>query len=71
MDYKQLDRERILSYLKIYPISTIDVILQESGAARFRVYPILFELSQEKRIRVVEESEWGAPVKVELIVDGL
>ena len=67
MDYKQQDRDKILSYLQAYPISTIDAIIQESGANRLLVYPILFELNLEKRIRVVEESEWGAPVKVELM----
>ena len=67
MDYKQQDRDKILSYLQAHPISTIDAIIQESGAERLRIYPILFELNQEKRIRVVEESEWGAPVKVELM----
>ena len=67
VNYKQQDRDKILSYLQIHPISTIDAIIQESEAERFRMYPILFELSQEKRIRVVEESEWGAPVKVELM----
>lgn len=67
MNYKQQDREHILSYLKTHPVSTVDAIIQESGAERLRVYPILFELSQEKKIRVVEESEWGAPVKVELM----
>ena len=67
MDYKHQDRDKILTYLQAYPISTIDAIIQESGANRLRVYPILFELNLEKRIRVVEESEWGAPVKVELM----
>ena len=67
MDYKQQDRDKILSYLQAYPISTVDAIIQESGAERLRVYPILFELSQEKIIRILEESEWGAPVKVELM----
>lgn len=67
MNYKQQDIDRILSYLQAYPISTVNAIIQESGAERLRVYPILFELSQEKIIRVVEESEWGAPVKVELM----
>ena len=69
MNYKQQDREHILSYLKTHPVSTVDVIIQESGAERLRVYSILFELSQEKIIRAVEESEWGAPVKVELIAE--
>ena len=67
MNYKQLDRERILSYLEAHPISIIDAIIQESGAEQLRVYPILFELNQEKKIRILEESEWGAPVKVELM----
>ena len=67
MNYKQQDREHILLYLETHPISTVDAIIQESGAKRLRIYSILFELSQEKRIRVVEESEWGAPVKVELM----
>ena len=67
MNYKQQDRDKILSYLQARPISTVDAIIQESGAERLRIYSILFELSQEKRIRVVEESEWGAPVKVELM----
>ena len=67
MNYKQLDRERILSYLEAHPISIIDAIIQESGAEQLRVYPILFEFNQEKKIRILEESEWGAPVKVELM----
>lgn len=67
LNYKQQDRDKILSYLQAHPISTVDAIIHESGAERLRIYPILFELVQEKRIRVMEESEWGAPVKVELI----
>ena len=69
MNYKQQARDIILIYLQTHPISTVDAIFQESGAERLRVYPILFELSQEKIIRVVEESEWGAPVMVELIAE--
>ena len=66
MNYKQLDRERILSYLKANPISTVDAIIEHSGAEKLRIYPILFELNQENIIRAVEETEWGAPVKVVL-----
>ena len=65
-NYKQLDRERILSYLNANHISIVDAIIEHSGAEKLRVYPILFELNQEKIIRVVEETEWGAPVKVML-----
>lgn len=64
MDYKQLDRERILSYLNANPVSFVDDIIEHGGAEKLRVYPILFELNQENIIRAVEETEWGAPVKV-------
>ena len=47
----------------------VDAIIQESGADRLRIYPILFELCQEKKILILEESEWGAPVMVELIAE--
>ena len=65
-NYKQLDLNRILLYLQKHPISTVDAIMQESGAEPLRVYPRLFELAQERKIRIVEETAWGAPLKVEL-----
>ena len=64
MNYKQLDRERILSYLNANRISSVDAIIEHSGAEKLRIYPILFELNQENIIRAVEETEWGAPMKV-------
>ena len=67
MNYKQLDLNRILRYLKEHPISTVEAIVQESGAEPLRVYPLLFELAQEKKIRIVEENGWGTPLKVELM----
>ena len=67
MDYKQLDLNRILLYLQSHPISTVEAIVQESGAEPLRVYPLLFELAQAKKIRIVEETAWGAPLKVELM----
>ena len=66
-NYKQIDLNRILRYLKEHPISTVEAIMQESGAEPLRVYPLLFELAQEKKIRRVEETGWGAPLKVELM----
>ena len=65
-NYKQLDLNRILLYLQSYPISPVEAIMQESGAEPLRVYPLLFELAQAKKIRIVEENGWGAPLKVEL-----
>ena len=67
MNYKQQDRQRILSYLDLHPRSTVKSIYEESGAERLRIYPILFELIQKQKIRILEESEWGAPLRVEKI----
>ena len=67
MNYKQQDRDKILIYLQAHPVSRVEAIIEESGAERLRIYPILFELSQERVIRVLEVSEWGAPLKVELL----
>ena len=65
-NYKQLDRNRVLLYLKEHRLSTVDAIVEQSGAEPLRIYPLLFELAQEKVIRIVEASAWGAPLKVEL-----
>ena len=65
-NYKKLDRDRVLLYLKEHRVSTVDAIVEESGAESLRIYPLLFELAQEKIIRIVEENAWGAPLKVEL-----
>lgn len=51
-NYKKQDREYILAYLKAHPISSVDAIMEESGAEPVRVYPLLFELNQEKIIRL-------------------
>lgn len=66
MNYKQQDRQRILAYLEAHPTTTVETILKESGADRLRVYPLLFELNQENRIQITEESEWGAPTAVKI-----
>ena len=66
-NYKKQDREYILAYLKAHPISSVDAIMEESGAEPVRVYPLLFELNQKKIIRVLEETGWGAPLRIELL----
>ena len=68
-NYKQLDRNRVLLYLKEHGESTVDAIVEQSGAEPLRIYPLLFELAQEKIIRIVEENAWGAPLKVELTTE--
>ena len=66
-DYKRRDTFRILCYLHRHPFgTTVDAILQYSGADKLRVYPALFELEQEGRLEVLEREELGAPTKVRL-----
>ena len=68
-NYKQLDRDRVLLYLKEHRVSTVDAIVEQSGAEPLRIYPLLFELAQEKLIHIVEENAWGAPLKVVLTTE--
>ena len=66
-NYKYLDTQRILRYLQQHKEgTTVDAILQYSGADKLRVYPALFELEQEGRLEVLEREELGAPTKVRL-----
>lgn len=66
-NYKYLDTQRILRYLQQHKEgTTVDTILQYSGADKLRVYPALFELEQEGRLEVLEREELGAPTKVRL-----
>ena len=69
INYKQLDRDRVLLYLKEHGVSTVDAIVEQSGTEPLRIYPLLFELAQEKIIRIVEENAWGAPLKVVLTTE--
>ena len=68
-NYKQLDRDRVLLYLKEHGVSTVDAIVEQSGVEPLRIYPLLFELAQERVIRIVEENAWGSPLKVELTTE--
>ena len=65
---KQQDLIHILFYLKSHPISTVDAIVNESGAEPLRVYSLLFELAQAKKIRITQETGWGAPLEVQLML---
>ena len=66
-NYKYLDIQRILRYLQQHKEgTTVNAILQYSGADKLRVYPALFELEQEGRLEVLEREELGAPTKVRL-----
>lgn len=66
-NYKQRDREAILSYLQGKEAVTINDIKENSGAEWLRVYPILTELELEGKLKVLEQSELGSPILVMLI----
>ena len=65
MDYKLIDTRKIITYIISQPENvSVDDIIQNSGADKFRVYPALFELEQAGYIEVVEREELGAPLAV-------
>ena len=67
-NYKHFDTQRILRYLHQHKEgTTVDAILQNSGADKLRVYPALFELEQAGQLEVLEREELGAPRIVRLI----
>ena len=67
-DYKHLDTQHILRYLQQHKEgTTVDAILQYSGADKLRVYPALFELEQAGQLEVLEREELGAPRIVQWI----
>ena len=60
IDYKHRDTLLTLPYLQQHKDGTsIDAILQHSGADRLRVYPALFALEQEGRLEVLEREVLG------------
>ena len=66
-NYKYLDTQRILRYLQQHKEgTTVNAILQYSGADKLRVYPALFDLEQVGRLEVLELEEMGDPSKVRL-----
>ena len=61
-NYKHFDTQRILRYLHQHKEgTTVDAILQYSGADKLRIYPALFELEQAGQLEVLEREELGAP----------
>ena len=67
-NYKQQDRDRILSFISNQGGSAlVEAIIERSGAEPLRVYPLLFELRQEGLLAYEEEEEYGAPKRVRLM----
>ena len=67
INYKELDRKAILSYLGSHDGEVeVGKILAESGANRLRVYNLLWELEHDGTIEVTHQSELGTPEMVKL-----
>ena len=68
INYKAIDRERILSFIASQGgmASVID-IMEQSGAEKLRVYPILMEEKLAGRLMYVEEEEYGSPKVVKIV----
>ena len=66
MTPKERDRMLILYYLQGKTVIFVDDVVNESGAEKLRVYPLLYELMLEGVILVVKESELGRMVRVKL-----
>ena len=64
MNNKEKDMAAIVNYLQGRGAVEVEEILEQSGAERLRVYPVLFELEQEGLIEVVEREALGGAKKV-------
>lgn len=67
MNYKVLDTQRIIDYIRSSSDKVpVEEIIRNSGAEKLRVYPALFELEQSGQIEVLEREELGAPSVVRI-----
>ena len=66
MNGKERDAAAIVNYLQGKKEVLVQDIINESGAEKLRVHPILFELEQEDVIIVMEREALGAPKRVML-----
>lgn len=67
MNYKVLDTQRIIDYIRSSSDKVpVEDIIRNSGAEKLRVYPALFELEQSGQIEVLEREELGAPSVVRI-----
>ena len=67
MDYKQLDHDRIINYLKENNgEATVEDLNLRSVANQFRIQSLLIQMALENEIQILEESFWGGPVRVRL-----
>lgn len=66
-NYKVIDRKKIMDYLATNG-GEVDVkkIIDESGAEKMRVFPILFEERIAGNVEVTEFEDMGSPKRVRL-----
>ncbi len=70
MNYKIIDTQKVVDYISSFSEEvSVEHIIQDSGADKFRVYPALFELEQAGYIEVVDREELGAPTVVRVRKD--
>ena len=66
-DSKEHDRDCIIGFMKGRAEVMVYDILNNSGAEKMRVYPIIFEEIHRGRIRVIKDGKMGTPLIVALI----
>ena len=63
---KEVDRKKIIDYMKGRAEVMVQDIIDNSGADKLRVYPLLFEEAQNGHVKVIKEGYWGNPEIVAL-----
>lgn len=64
-NHKTIDTQRIIHFIESFHNNiSVEDIIQNSGAEKLRVYPILFELEQSNYLKVMERDELGAPLVI-------
>ena len=67
IDYKKQDQIAIKTYLEKFPDGVdVDDIVENAGANKLRVHPILIEMFFDQKLEVLKESELGSFLRVKL-----
>jgi len=66
---KELDRKKMLDFMKGRAEVIVYDIIQNSGVNSLRVYSLLFEEVQRGHVTVIKEGSMGSPEIVKLIVE--
>lgn len=64
---KTLDRQKIETYLSGRESVTVKELIENSGANKLRVFPILFEMQLDNKLMVQEEDSFGRPLCVSFV----